>query len=341
MKYRRVIAYPLALVVMALGVISCHSSDDDDSTSGYLDGTMSFDIPSYVSPGDVYKLVPTGIKHPDGKNLGYYWIISETMDANDTTKLESDGHDVDSSFTFTAPADLGDYTIKCAAFADGYYDSSSSATVTVVSSELNTSLTGTGIKESNTHITDPRDGNVYYYMSVGNLLWFKQNLAYDGSGAPFDDAAAMAKIFGKYYTWNEAVTACPAGWRLPTENDWVNLAKSLDNTYDFKAGETFYGVSGGLMANAYFNDDKMWEYWPSVNITNKSGFSAIPAGYSIVTGDSNKFYGEDEYAVFWTADDYDSDQGVIRYMNVNKPDVLIGEADKSSFAASVRCVKDN
>jgi uncharacterized protein (TIGR02145 family) len=342
MDYRRVIAYPLALVIIISGAISCHGNGGkDDSTNEYLDGTMSFDIPSYVSPGDVYKLVPTGVTHPDGKNLGYYWIISETMNSNDTTKFEKDGPDVDSSFTFNVPADLGDYTIKCAAFADGYYDVSSSVKVTVVSSELNKSLKGTGIQESNTHITDSRDGNVYYYMSVGNLLWFKQNLAYDGSGVSYDNAAAMTKIFGKYYTWNEARTACPDGWRLPTENDWVDLAKSLDNTSDFKAGDTFFNVSGGLMADAYLNDNKMWEYWPAVNITNKSGYAAIPAGYAIILGDSNKFYGENDYAVFWTSDEYDSDSGVFRYMNVHRPDVLIGGSDKSSFAASVRCVKDN
>ena len=28
---------------------------------------------------------------------------------------------------------------------------------------------------------------------------------------------------GNLYTWEEALAACPEGWRLPTDEDWQNL----------------------------------------------------------------------------------------------------------------------
>jgi len=339
MSFKGSFKYIALLLSVIAGAVSCNK-DSDDSTSGYFDGTLSFSMPLFVQPGETYKLVPSGITNPDGDGVGYCWLVSDVMSVNDTTKKQSDGALVDSSFTFVAPVTLGDYTIKCIAFASGYYDSSVSKSITVVSSK---SVTGNGISEGDPSMTDNREaaGSKYYYKQIGNLLWFRQNLSYSGMGIPYENAAAMTGLFGNYYTWEEAKTACPPGWRLPTDAEWVSLAKSIDGTQDFKAGETFYGVSGAIMADIYFNSTKMWEFWPDVKITNKSGFAALPAGYAIINDSGDQFYGVQEYAVYWTADEYDADQAVYRYMNVNKPDVLVGAADKNSFAASVRCVKDN
>jgi len=338
MKLGRCFLYVSVLCTLVLGVASCHK-DSDSSTSDYFDGSLSFTLPSYVSPGETHKLVPSGIINPSGKGVGYFWLVSDVMTTNDTTKYYTDNNKVDSSFTFVAPTTLGDYTIKCVAFADGYYDGSLSKSVTVVSSE---SIKGNGISNKDLSFQDDReyDNFTYYYMDAGNLFWFKQNLAYAQSGASYTNAPAMTRLFGNYYTWEQAKTACPDGWRLPTDAEWVNLAKSIAPSKDFKVGETFTGIAGNLMGDIYFNSNKMWEYWPTVKITNSTGFAALPAGYAVISDTDNRFYGVNEYAAFWTADEFDSTQAVYRYINVNQPDVLVGAADKSSFAASVRCVKN-
>ena len=91
------------------------------------------------------------------------------------------------------------------------------------------------------------------------------------------------------------------------------------------------------MANATFNSDDLWEYWPAVgDITNSSGFSAIPAGY--VTFPTETFKGVNEYAVFWTADE-EGDMAYCKYLIYNQPDVYTYLGDKVSFGANVRCIK--
>ena len=41
------------------------------------------------------------------------------------------------------------------------------------------------------------------------------------------DFAADYKEYGNFYTWEEARTLCPEGWRLPTDEDWKNLEIAL------------------------------------------------------------------------------------------------------------------
>jgi uncharacterized protein (TIGR02145 family) len=84
----------------------------------------------------------------------------------------------------------------------------------------------------------------------------------------------------------------------------------------------------------------MWQYWPAVgNITNKSGFSAIPAGFANL--ESNIFSGQYEYATFWTATEVEgnSKEAYYRYIICDEPDVFTGKGNKQSFGASVRCIK--
>ena len=93
------------------------------------------------------------------------------------------------------------------------------------------------------------------------------------------------------------------------------------------------------MANVYFNWIKMWAFWPNVNITNQSRFAAVPVGYAIDQQTNLKFAGTNSYAVFWTSDN-DGDNALYRYIYVDKNNVFCSKGDKTSFMASVRCVKD-
>lgn len=133
--------------------------------------------------------------------------------------------------------------------------------------------------------------------------------------------------------------ACPQGWRLPDTDDWSALATSLSGK-DFGATDSFTGIAGKLMANVYFNGNRMWEYWPKVNITDSSRFSAIPAGYALgYEEDGYSFTGYCDYAAFWVNGTY-GDRALYRYLYEDKTDCFAGAADKDGFLASVRCVRD-
>ena len=97
--------------------------------------------------------------------------------------------------------------------------------------------------------TDERDGNTYGWIRVGNLEWMTSNLKYgtpyyeNEYGGPFADwngtpqkVKCQEAIFdyekdyetnGNLYTWEEASTLCPQGWRLPTDEDWQQLEMAL------------------------------------------------------------------------------------------------------------------
>ena len=341
-----------SLIIIAAGIVAAASCKKDEETtvSPSLEGALTFYAPSFIEPGQTVTMTPRGIEHPEGDGVGFYWKVSPVMTSGDTTRLENglapDGKESDGTFTYKFPDSLAVYTVTCYAFASGYTGSSSSKYVTTVKTGIDGSLTNTGIKASDPHVTV--DGQNYFYTRIGNLEWFRNNIGVRKGGAPYGNADIMSDIFGRFYNHEDAMNACPEGWRLPSEEDWLDLSAALGAKSE-KYG-IFVDVAAALMADAKFNGTEMWEYWPAVGtITNKSGFSAIPAGYLNLgqeseTGEypqasSNGVY---DYAVFWSADEVDGEAGMAyyRYIAAKQPDMFISKGDKANFGASVRCVRD-
>ncbi len=341
MKIKSFILIGLSTALMALP--SCKKDKDSTSTKDYVSGTLTFSssVPTYVRKGDSFSLTPNGITHPGtglAEDIGYYWSASWES-AKDTTKTEADKSG-DGTFKFTVPSKVGTFTVSCVAFADGYYTKTNSASFSVVDPALDSTIAG-AYTNKDPMFTDDRDGGSYYTTTFNGKTWMKNNLYYSESGVSYENSEAMDAVFGRYYTWNEAVSACPDGWHLPSDAEFTALANALaPNGTTFSEKETFSGVAGGLMVDAKFLGTRMWEYWPQVKITNKAGFSALPVGYAMDPGKSAKFTGLDNYAAFWTSDSGSDGQGYCRYIYVKQNDILVGARDKDSFRASVRCVKD-
>lgn len=333
------------LVVLA---VSCKK--DEDKTYPSLNGILSFHVEEFVNPGYLATMTPKGLSHPEDKGIGYYWKVTPGMKTSDTTRLESglspDGKPSDGSFSYRFRDSLATYTVSCNGFANGYSSSYASAYVTVVKPGLNGSLTGTGIQEGDKSITF--DGEKYYYIMHNGLDWMRNNLAVSAYGAPYANAEATGNILGRYYSYEEAVKACPEGWRLPTDKEWRELAERFNS--ESKAGEheVIPGIAASFMADVSFNSNQMWEYWPQVGeITNRAKLAMIPAGYANlgrkVDGKypTASFSGAYEYAAFWTADTVEGEDGMAyyRYLICDQPDMFIGKGDTSTFGASVRCVR--
>ena len=240
----------------------------------------------------------------------------------------------DGSWTVSAPVAIGTYSITAGAFAEDYYGSTCEKSFTVVDASLNGTITGAGYQSDSVKLVDPRDGGVYYLATSGGNVWMQNNLYYSGSGVSYENSPAMDQVVGRLYSWNEAMTACPEGWHLPSDADFAALAEA-----NVGKGETFTDAAGPLMADAHFNGFKMWTFWPDVKITNKAKFSAMPIGYAIDQEGVRKYVGTNEYATFWTSDE-NGENGLYRYIFVSKNDIFCSNGDKGSFLASVRCVKD-
>lgn len=343
------------LAVCILAAISC-KKDDDEVDVKYVNGTLSFNLPEFVLPKETITMTPKGLTHPDGKEIGYYWKVTPTMNYYDTTRYKNGldspydtGKPTNGAFTHTFSDTLKTYTVYCYAFSDGYSTSSANFKTTVVEPGPEKSITGSGINvNKDKYITV--GGNKFYYTTIGGMDWFKQNLAFTESGVPFRNGSAMDGVFGKFYSYEDAMTACPEGWRLPTDQEWSDMAAAVLKTDESSAylHQNIPGIVSKILTDAYFNGVKMWEYWPAVGeITNDSGLSIISAGYAnLGSKDSNGAYpyatfeGVYEYAAFWTADYSDAEgMAYYRYLYRDQPDLMIGTGDPNTFGASVRCVR--
>ena len=343
---------PIIWVAIAM-IAAASCKKDDDEVSPSLNGTLHFNVEEFVSPGYVAKMTPKGLKHPEGKGIGYYWKVTPGMTSADTTRLEnglnSQGHESDGTFTYWFPDTLGTVNVSCYGFAEGYTSSYASKYVTVVKPGVNGgSITRTGILSIDKHIEV--DGIKYYYVTHNGLDWFRNNLANPAYGVPYTNAEAMSEVFGRYYSHAEATKACPEGWRLPTDAEWRELAESINSESQADEYEIIPAIAADLMVDAEFNSNAMWEYWPEVGeITNSSRLAILPCGYTNLGAQeadgsypAAKFSGLNEYATFWTADMVGNEQGMAyyRYLITDQPGMQISKGDVNSLGVSVRCVRE-
>lgn len=339
MKIRDIVFIGLSAAMIALS--SCKKDSDTSTTKEYLNGSPTFSMKPFVKKGETFSLTPKGVTNPgtgSAADVGFYWTGSWDS-KKDTTKTEADKTG-DGTFKFETPSKVGTFTVNCVAYATDYYTASGSATFYVVDAALDSTVAGAYSKSDPT-IIDSRDRSTYYTTTFNGKTWLKNNLYYQDSGVSYENSEAMDPIFGRYYTWNEAMSACPAGWHLPSDAEFVEMANALTSDGSkFSAKERLTDVAGGLMVDAKFMGTRMWEYWPQVKITNKAGLSALPVGYAMDQGTTHKFNGVESYAAFWTSDSEDDDMAFYRYIYVKQNDIQIGHGDKESFRASVRCVKD-
>ena len=194
------------------------------------------------------------------------------------------------------------------------------------------------------------NGIVYPYVSIAGLDWLCRNIADDSAGAPYRNSEEMSDVFGRYYSFEEAQTICPEGWRLPTDAEWRAMAESINSKSKADEYEVIPAIAADLMVDALFNSNTMWEYWPEVGeITNSSRLAILPCGYTNLGAQAENgsypaaaFFGLNEYATFWTADLVANEQGMAyyRYLITDQPGMQISKGDVNSLGVSVRCVRE-
>ena len=314
-----------AVAMLLLSLASCKNSEEETIDSESMSGSVTFDVPYYVLKGETVTMTVSGIIYP--KEVLYRWYVMDVYSDTLTT----------STITVRFPDSLGAFTVSATSYADGFYSSSRSQTVTTIDTTWNTSLTG--LQLSPDWIEDARDGHVYHYVTLGETDWFSQNLAWQGAGVPFKASPATAGFFGSFYTWNEAMKqdVCPEGWRVPTSEDWETLAATLTGGVALPFIDNWSGLGARLSAEAYINEERMWPYSPDNAHANDVGWNALPLGYSFAG--ASEFEGVNAYGCWWSATEKNAQQAFFRYIWYDRDDFPMSYTDKNDMRASVRCVR--
>lgn len=185
--------------------------------------------------------------------------------------------------------------------------------------------------------TDSRDGLSYGIIKIGEQTWMAENLSYatEGSACP-DGDTRNCKRLGRLYSWAEAKTVCPEGWRLPTKEDFEKLIADM-----LKDGVASSKGDAGAALKAKDG------WFKKGNGSDALGFKALPAGYrsavskaddGAVTG--GKFDGIGGYAYFWSATEDDEFQESLAYylfLSFSNDAASLNAFAKEDYR-SVRCV---
>ena len=330
-----------ALAIFALAFVSC-KKDDEEETYFSFEGGIEIEeyIPSYVTPGQVITMTPSGAskdsEDPDTPVIYYSFLAKPFMSTRDTSN----------HWTYTVPDSLCTIELSVYASADGYYSLSSEFEIVVVDPEK--SLTNLTFNQLGGTFKDPRDGRVYPYTSVAGKDWMEKNLAYCEFGKAYmsvEDSGydAMTDIFGMYYTWNQALQACPEGWRLPSDQEWTEMCQTLTDT-PLTTLQTFPGISNKLMCNARLNDKRLWTYYTiSKPEPEASYMNFLPVGFANISGETYYFESSLSSAAFWTSTEYDAEKAYCRYLynNSKNTDVQAHPLYKEFVATTIRCIRDS
>jgi len=175
---------------------------------------------------------------------------------------------------------------------------------------------------------EPQLDNIKYktVKMPDGKIWFAENLNDSvGKSKCYDNKEDNCKKCGRLYDWETAMKACPAGWHLPSNEEWETLSYASGGTY--MAGEFLKSKSD----------------WSSVrdgspgNGTDKYGFSVLSCGDFGISG--FKYYGTS--ASFWSATELnDSISAIIAFAGHEKGIGVGLFGYNKTYLKSVRCVND-
>ena len=138
--------------------------------------------------------------------------------------------------------------------------------------------------------SDGRGNNIgdFETVVIGTQTWMAKNLNYAVEGSKCgdednqlaDNNTAYCDEYGRLYDWPTAMTVCPSGWHLPSDEEWDELANSTD-AHGFLATLGGYGSDG-----LFFNDGGSGTWWSAAESD-----SNYAHGRHIVYNDSNLYRG--------------------------------------------------
>jgi uncharacterized protein (TIGR02145 family) len=155
-------------------------------------------------------------------------------------------------------------------------------------------------------------------------------------------------IYGGLYEWPEAMQyvttegtqgICPAGWYIPTDNEWKILEGTVDSQYGVGDPVWDNTVWRGSDAGGNLKEIEFLHWYePNTGATNSSGFTGLPGGYSYYYDGYSYFIRSNGY--FWSSSQIDESSAWFRSLGYDNAGVYRLEAYKD-YGFSIRCLKDD
>jgi uncharacterized protein (TIGR02145 family) len=166
----------------------------------------------------------------------------------------------------------------------------------------------------------PEASVTYKTVKIGGQTWMAENLNIQTANSwCYDNDNSNCAIYGRLYTWNAAMSACPRGWHLPTRQEWDVLVIAAGGT----AGWSDYGA-----------ENLKSQSWDSGK--NTLGFSALPGGSRYAVGGFGSL-GSSGY--WWSATENGASYAYYRRMDTGDASVIL-YYDVKGCGFSVRCLQD-
>ena len=176
------------------------------------------------------------------------------------------------------------------------------------------------------NLQDSRDGHSYETVQIGSQVWMAENLNFKTENSfCYNNNDQKCNVYGRLYTWDAAMSSCPSGWHLPTEEEW---------------GSLFLSVGGWGLAGRILKSRKGWDDYG--NGSDTTGFNALPAGYMPNGMDGQvPFSFEGEMAWFWSSSIQETSKWKIGMsFHFSNEKAQAQSLTHDDVALYVRCVKD-
>lgn len=220
------------------------------------------------------------------------------------------------------------------------------------------------------------DGNVYPTVVIGSQEWMAENLrttryangddiatglddnewitTSDGAYAIFphenvegvNSEEQMIEYYGKLYNWyavDDSRKLCPAGWKVPDNNDWDILEDFLTSEgHGEQEGNVLKDcrqVDSPLGGECQTNEHPRWneDTWNDNYGTDLYVFSGLPSGYR---GNNGFYFANGMLALYWTSSESGDNVAWHRHLSVNGSILNQDNMHQKITGFSIRCIKE-
>ncbi|MCB9081312.1 MAG: hypothetical protein H6555_06335 [Lewinellaceae bacterium] len=172
-------------------------------------------------------------------------------------------------------------------------------------------------------VIDERNQESYHWITLkdGNN-WLAENARFSFSGSSNADCS-YCQTYGRLYSWDMALKACPKGWRLLMEKEWDN---SLE----------VYGEGKLIESDGTDNPYTKYQTYQALE-------SGLPSGLLFPLGGRMNSYGVESFeseGYYWSSSPKNSSEAwQYNFISYDGPKVNKYEASKPE-AYSCRCIQE-